>query len=120
MPAPTPETGTAPVVRTTLLDQVLPSPQTLHRVEIRRITLAPDFAGGLHVHNGPVFGSIESGSAVYQIEGEPATILRPGDVFYEPAHVRIARFDAQQDGVTFLGYFLLEADQVVELAFPDD
>ncbi|MEV0436999.1 cupin domain-containing protein [Nocardia sp. NPDC050413] len=118
MPVPTPETGTAPVVRTTLLDQVLPSPQILHRVEIRRITLAPDFAGGLHVHNGPVFGSIESGSAIYQIDGEEPTILRPGDVFYEPAHVRIARFDARHDGVTFLGYFLLEADQEAELEFP--
>ncbi|MEV0684383.1 cupin domain-containing protein [Nocardia sp. NPDC050378] len=112
-----PETGA--VTRTTLLDQVLPSPLALHRVEIRRITLAPDVAGGLHVHNGPVFGSIESGSAVYQIEGEPPTILRPGDVFYEPAHVRIQRFDAQQDGVTFLGYFLLAADQDAELEFPE-
>jgi hypothetical protein len=34
-------------------------------------------------------------------------VLKPGDVFYEPQGVRIARFDAQEDGVTFFGYFLL-------------
>jgi len=40
-------------------------------------------------------------------------------VFYEPAGVRIARFDAQEDGVTFLGYFLPADGQQVELAFPE-
>jgi hypothetical protein len=34
-------------------------------------------------------------------------VLRAGDVFYEPEGERIARFDAQADGVTFLAYFLL-------------
>jgi hypothetical protein len=33
--------------------------------------------------------------------------LGPGEVFYEPEGVRVARFDAQEEGVTFLGYFLL-------------
>jgi hypothetical protein len=52
---------------------------------------------------------------VYQIEGEPGTVLMPGDVFYEPEGARIARFDAQEDGVTFL-----LADGVSpELAFPE-
>jgi quercetin dioxygenase-like cupin family protein len=74
---------------------------------------------GLHIHNGPVFGSIETGSAVYQIEGRPETVLGPGDVFYEPEGVRIARFDALQDGVTFLGYFLLADGVNAELIFPE-
>lgn len=100
------------------MDQKLPEPQATQRVEIRRITIAPGCAGGLHVHNGPVFGSIEAGSVVYQIEGEPATALRPGDVFYEPEGVRIARFDTQEDGVTFLGYFLLAAGLNPGVVFP--
>jgi len=108
-----------PVTRSVLLDQLLPVPQSTNRVEVRRITIAPGHAGGLHVHNGPVFGNIENGSAVYQIEGEAASVLGPGDVFYEPAGVRIARFDAQDEGVTFLGYFLLAADQTPEIEFPD-
>jgi quercetin dioxygenase-like cupin family protein len=56
------------------------------------------------VHNGPVVGSIVDGSAVFQIDGEPETVLRPGDVFYEPEGARITRFDAQEAGVTFLAY----------------
>ena len=97
----------------------LPAPLVTHRVEIRRITITPGYAAGLHIHNGPVFGSIETGSAVYQIEGEPETVLKPGDVFYEPEGVRVARFDAQEDGVTFFGYFLLAEGVNAELVFPD-
>lgn len=108
-----------PLSRVIVMDQVLPESLATHRVEIRRITIAPGFAAGLHVHNGPVFGSIETGSAVYQIDGEPETLLRPGDVFYEPAGVRIARFDAQEDGVTFLGYFLLAEGVNAELVIPE-
>lgn len=108
-----------PISRVTVMDQRLPEPLATQRVEIRRITIAPGYAGGLHIHTGPVFGSIEVGSAIYQIEGQPETLLAPGDVFYEPAGVRIARFDAQEGGVTFLGYFLLADDEDVELIFPE-
>lgn len=120
MPASQPAADAAPVTRTVVLDQTLPAPVPTSRVEVRRITIAPGHPGGLHVHNGPVFGSVETGSAVYQIVGEPAAVLGPGDVFYEPAGVRIARFDAEADGVTFLAYFLLDAGQVPELVFPED
>lgn len=94
-----------PVTRTLVLQQRLPEPRVVDYVELRRITIAPDFGTGLHVHNGPVFGNIETGSAVYQIDGEPESVLTPGDVFYEPEAARIARFDAQEDGVTFLACF---------------
>ncbi|GAA4232823.1 hypothetical protein GCM10022254_33770 [Actinomadura meridiana] len=78
----------SPVVRSPVLDQFLAEPHNTHRVEVRRITIAPGHAAGRHVHNGPVFGSIETGSVVYQIEG-----------------------------VTFLGYFLLAADEKPEIEF---
>ena len=109
---------TPPITRTVVLDQTLAEPQRTHRVQVRRITIAPGQAVGLHVHNGPVFGSIETGSAVYQIEGQPAVVLGAGDVFYEPKGARIARFDARDDGVTFLGYFLLEAGESPEIESP--
>ncbi|WP_433465171.1 (R)-mandelonitrile lyase [Spirillospora sp. CA-128828] len=108
-----------PLSRVIVMDQRLPEPLATQRVEIRQITIAPGYAAGLHIHNGPVFGSIETGSAVYQIEGEPETLLKPGDVFYEPEGVRIARFDAQEDGVTFLGYFLLADGLNADLVFPE-
>ena len=110
---------TPPVSRVIVMDQKLPEPLPTQRVEIRRITIAPGYAAGLHIHNGPVFGSIETGSAVYQIEGQPQTVLRPGDVFYEPEGARIARFDGQENGVTFLGYFLLADGVTADIVFPE-
>ena len=109
----------APVCRVVVMDQGLPATLGVRRVEIRRITMAPGFAAGLHVHKGPVFGSIETGSVVYQIEGSAETVLTPGDVFYEPAGARIARFDALAEGVTFLGYFLLADGIDAGLVFPE-
>ena len=107
-----------PITRDVLLDARLAQAKDTHRVQVRRIRIVPGHAAGLHVHNGPVVGSIVDGSAVYQVEGEPEAVLRPGDVFYEPEGARIARFDAQDAGVTFLAYFLLGPDQEPELSFP--
>lgn len=112
-------TSSEPITRETLFQAHLQPIKETDRVEIRRIRIAPGFAAGLHVHNGPVVGSILEGSAYYQIEGEPTSTLRPGDVFFEPEGARIARFDAGEDGVTFLAYFLLSPGQEAELVFPD-
>ncbi len=71
------------------------------------------------MHNGPVVGGIVQGSATYQVEGQPEAILRAGDVFFEPEGERISRFDAGDDGLTFLAYFLLSPGQDPELTFPD-
>ncbi len=109
----------SPVTRVTLVDQVLAQPATVSHVEIRRITIEPSAAAGAHAHNGPVFGSIEHGSVVFQVEGEPEVTLRPGDVFYEPAGVVVSKFDSTDEGVTFLGYFLLDADQAPEIEFTE-
>jgi quercetin dioxygenase-like cupin family protein len=104
-----------PITRTVVSDIRLPAVKATDRVQVREIRILPSRATGLHVHNGPVFGSVAAGSVVYQIDGQPATVLRPGDVFYEPEGERIARFDAQEDGVTFLAYFLLSPGQEPEL-----
>ena len=87
-------------------------------VEVREIRILPGHPAGLHVHNGPVVGSILDGSVTYQIEGQPAAVLRVGDVFFEPAGARIARFDAGEEGATFLGYFLLSPGQEPQISIP--
>ena len=99
------------VSRVTLQRTRLDPAHVTAEVEVRRITMEPGVAGGYHLHNGPVFGHIEQGSATYQIQGEPETLLRAGDVFYEPADTPIARFDATEEGVVFIGYFLLQDGQ---------
>ena len=108
-----------PVTREVVLDARFEVPKNTARVEVRRITIAPDHAGGLHIHNTPVVGNIIAGSAIYQIEGQPEQVLEVGDVFYEPQDVRIARFDAQGDGVTFLGYFLASEGEDPTLWVPE-
>lgn len=113
---PTPE---QPISRMVLMDARLRQVKETGRVEIREIRILPGYAAGCHVHNGPVVGSILAGSAIYQVEGQPESVLRPGDVFFEPEGERIARFDATDEGVTFLGYFLLSPSQEAAITFPD-
>src|SRR6266545_5804127 len=100
-----------PLVREIVLDVRLPSTKPIERIEVRRIQMLPGLAAGLHVHNGPVVGNILEGSVIYQIEGEPQSVLGPGDAFYEPEGASIARFGAGPDGVTFLAYFPLTTNQ---------
>ena len=108
-----------PITRTIVSDVRLPAVKATDRVQVREIKILPSQPAGLHVHNGPVFGSIVEGSVVYQIEGQPESVLRRGDVFYEPEGARIARFDAQQDGVMFRAFFLLSPGQEPELTMLD-
>ncbi len=101
----TPDVPPAPVTRAVVQDVLLPAPLPVARIETRRITLAPDVAGGRHVHNGPVVGVVEAGSATMAVDGGPETVLEAGDVFYEPGETVIDRFDAGPDGVTFVAHF---------------
>lgn len=119
MPAAVPDSD-QPITRSILLDAKFGQVKPVSRVEVRQIRILAGHAAGLHVHNGPVVGSIVEGSAIYQIEDEPESVLGSGEVFYEPEAARIARFDAGDDGVTFLAYFLLEPGQEAEISLPDE
>ncbi|MEU9842571.1 hypothetical protein AB0C69_25495 [Actinomadura sp. NPDC048032] len=39
-------------------------------------------------------------------------------MFHEPEGARIARFDAGEDGMTFLGHFLLGTREAAEIEIP--
>jgi quercetin dioxygenase-like cupin family protein len=112
-------TADQPISRAVLLDARFGGIKPAARVEVREIRILPGYAAGVHVHNGPVVGSIVEGSAIYQIDGQPESVLRPGDVFYEPEGVRIARFDATDEGVTFLAYFVLAPGEEALITFPE-
>src|SRR5262245_20715871 len=98
---------TESISRVVLADVALLQAKSVERIETRRIEIPAGVAVGLHVHNCPVVGTIMAGSVAYQIDGEPEAVLNPGDVFYEPEGVRIERFDALDDDVTFVAHFLL-------------
>jgi quercetin dioxygenase-like cupin family protein len=112
-------TPAQPIVRDVVLDVDLPGVLPTDRVQIRRIQILPGHPVGLHIHNGPVVGSVLEGSVIFEVEGEAQSVLKPGDVFYEPEAARIAHFDAGPDGATFLAYFLLRAGQEPTMEFPD-
>jgi quercetin dioxygenase-like cupin family protein len=107
------------VSRDVLFDVTIAKPRTVTHIEARRIRMGPGVAAGPHRHNGPVVGTIAEGSVIFQVDGGPETVLRPGDVFFEPEGVRIDRFDAQDDGVVFFAYFPLGDGQQSELSMID-
>ncbi|MEJ3405051.1 cupin domain-containing protein [Rathayibacter sp. YIM 133350] len=105
----------SPVERRVLSTYEIDGAPSFAYVEVRRITIAPNFHAGAHWHNGPVFGVIESGSAYFQVGTDAHSVLHPGDTFYEPGNETIARFDATSEGVTFLAWFPVPADTEPQL-----
>ncbi|MVU83830.1 cupin domain-containing protein [Nocardia sp. ET3-3] len=118
MPETTPPLSFSAVTRTVIMDAPVTPAKLTDRIQTRRICMPAGAAAGLHTHNGPVVGSIVSGSVAYRIEGEQQVVLRPGDVFFEPEAVRIAQFDALDEDVVFLGHFLLASGQEAAIDFP--
>ncbi len=71
----------------TIIDQQVKS------TEIQEITMAAGQGAPEHLHPCPVLGIVNSGEAVFQIEGQNKVVLHKGDAFYEPKNVRILHFD---------------------------
>jgi quercetin dioxygenase-like cupin family protein len=106
-----------PVTRTIELDIALAQTKAVQRVEVRRIRIPAGIPADAHTHNGPVFGTIVSGSVRYAIAGEDDVVLHPGDVFYEPEGVVVTHFDALDDDVEFIGVFPLGPGEDAALAY---
>lgn len=106
------ETG---IERTIVNTVTLDGAPSFASVEVRRITIPSGVQLGAHCHNGPVFGVIEAGSAIFHVGAGEESILRPGDTFYEPANETISRFDATDEGVTFLAWFPMPTGIAAEL-----
>jgi hypothetical protein len=75
-------TSEQPITRAVRLDARFDRVRPADRVEIREIRILAGHAGGLHVHNGPVVGSVVAGS-VRDVDGRfscegAAVALRPG------------------------------------------
>ena len=102
------------VVRELLLEQELQWGPAA-RVEVRRVTMAPNAAAGRHRHNGPVLGTIERGSVLFQVAGGDPVVLGAGQAFAEPADTVIEHFDATDEGVVFTAVALLRAGEQGEV-----
>ncbi|MBP2615331.1 cupin domain-containing protein [Chryseobacterium jejuense] len=67
--------------------------QKVKSTEIQEITMAAGQGAPEHLHPCPVLGIINSGEAVFQIEGQEKVVLHEGDAFYEPKNMKILHFD---------------------------
>jgi len=100
------------IQRKSLLTAIIEGRKDVERVEIREIGLAAGQEVGLHLHPCPVIGLVIAGRIRFQIAGQPEKILQAGDAFFEPAHTRIAHFDATADGpAKFAAFYLLGRDE---------
>lgn len=90
-------------------------------VEVREIVFEPGQLGGRHKHPCPVVGHILKGTAVLEIEGQPAQELPAGSAFYEPAETIITRFDnaSTTELMKFVAYYLLEGEQALIEMLPE-
>jgi quercetin dioxygenase-like cupin family protein len=102
----------ATIERKQLLAAVLGN-RNVSTVDVREITLGASQRAGRHLHPCAVVGYIASGTAIYQIEGEPIQTLPVGSAFYEPANTVIAEFgNASEDAqLTFIAFYLLDGEQ---------
>jgi len=101
-----------PVTRKALLHAAIEPEKTVAAVDIQEVTMEPKQKAPLHLHPCPTMGVVTEGQIAFQIEGQPVQHLRAGDAFYEPAHVRVARFDNDGDApARFVLHYLLGKDE---------
>jgi quercetin dioxygenase-like cupin family protein len=103
---------TAPISRKALLTAMMGLDKTVSWVEIQEVTMGPGVRAPLHLHPCPTMGVVTEGVIAFQIEGQAVQYLKPGDAFYEPADVRVARFDNDGDEpAKFVVFYLLGKEE---------
>jgi quercetin dioxygenase-like cupin family protein len=87
----------------------------LTKIEAHEIHFAPGQTGALHYHPCPVTGYIIKGTALVEVEGQPAQILHAGEAFFEPALTRILHFDnySTTEPMVFIAFYLLDGRQTL-------
>lgn len=87
--------------------------QKVKFTEIQEITMAAGQGAPEHLHPCTVLGIINSGEAIFQIEGQPKVVLHEGDAFYEPKNVKILHFDnaSAEKPLIFTAIYLKEGNE---------
>jgi len=104
---------TPSVLRKDLLTAIVDSEKSVSRVEVQEVTMGPKQKAPLHLHPCPTVGIIIEGAISFQIYGRPVQHLKTGDAFYEPANVKVAKFDNDGDvPAKFVVFYLLGEDEI--------
>jgi quercetin dioxygenase-like cupin family protein len=101
-------TMTQTVMRKKLLTAIIDGSKSVAKVEIQEVAMNVGIDAPLHLHPCPTVGVVTEGKIAFEIEGEQTQHLNVGDAFYEPANVRVAKFN--NDGDTpakFVVFYLL-------------
>ena len=109
-----PDTRFPPLKREPLLEEELPSANPAVRlVKGARIRFAPGQPTGLHRHPISTVGVVTAGSFDFQVEGQPARLLKAGDSFFEPAGRTIVQFDnaSATEPAEIVAFYLADTKQ---------
>ncbi|WP_294346626.1 cupin domain-containing protein [Prosthecochloris sp.] len=97
-----------PVVRKDLLTANMDGSRPIAKVDIQEVTMEEGVKAPLHSHPCPTMGIVTEGTIAFEIEGNQTQTLRVGDAFYEPANVRIAKFNnVGNSPAKFVVFYLL-------------
>jgi quercetin dioxygenase-like cupin family protein len=81
--------------------------------DVRSLHFSPGQKTGLHVHPCPTITYIVRGSAIVQLESELGQELHAAQAFYEPAGIKVLRFDNASSRVSlhFIAVYLVKGDE---------
>jgi quercetin dioxygenase-like cupin family protein len=97
-----------PIIRKDLLTAIIEERKIVAKVGIQEITMDVGVDAPLHLHPCPTMGVVTEGIIVFEIEGEQSQHLKVGDAFYEPADVRVSKFNNGGDTpAKFVVFYLL-------------
>jgi quercetin dioxygenase-like cupin family protein len=94
--------------------------RSLSAVKVDEIEFPPGQKAPYHSHPCPVFGVIISGTCLFQVEDEQEKVLKPGNVFYEPADKPIIHFDnfSQTEPMKFIAFYLIDKEKELIYILP--
>ena len=96
------------VMRKELLTAIVDAGKPVAKVEIQEVAMNVGVDAPLHLHPCPTVGVVTEGTIAFEIEGEEAQYLNVGDAFYEPADVRVSKFNNSGDTpAKFVVFYLL-------------
>lgn len=80
-------------MRKELLTTIIGGNKSVAKVDIQEVTMNVGIDAPLHLHPCPTMGVVTEGEIAFEIEGAQTQHLKAGDAFYEPADVRVAKFN---------------------------
>jgi quercetin dioxygenase-like cupin family protein len=104
-----------------VFSQSLPQLDSAHlKVTTVEVTYPPGGSSSPHSHPCPVIGYVLRGAVRMQVKGDPASVYRPGDSFYEaPNGVHLVSANAStKEPAVFLAYFICDHSGPLSVKVP--